>query len=44
MLAGNNALELDIQGFKLLQSIEPKLQGKDPENVGYIKFAKEFKL
>jgi uncharacterized protein (DUF362 family) len=44
MLAGNNALELDIQGFKLLQSIEPKLQGKDPESVGYIKFAKEFKL
>jgi len=43
MLAGDDALELDIQGFKLLQTIESKLQGKEPESVGYIKFAKEFK-
>lgn len=41
MLAGNNALELDIQGFKLLQTVDHKLQGKNPEDVGYIKFAKE---
>jgi uncharacterized protein (DUF362 family) len=41
MMAGNDGLELDIEGYKLLKTINQKFREKGPESVGYIRFAKE---
>lgn len=41
MLAGNNPLELDIEGFNLLKKIDSKLKNLEPEDVPQIKWAKK---
>jgi uncharacterized protein (DUF362 family) len=39
MMAGTDPVSLDCFGLKILQDIEPNLQGKQPEDIGYIKYA-----
>ena len=41
MLSGKDPLKLDIKGFELLKNIDPNLKQKKPEDIEYIKYAKE---
>jgi len=44
IFAGEDPLALDWFGFSLLKELEPKLSGKSPEEISYLKLAKEMKL
>ena len=39
LLAGTDPVALDCYGLKLLQEMEPKLKGKNPEDIDYLRLA-----
>lgn len=39
ILAGKDPVSLDIEGLKLLKTVDPKLKGKNPEDIPYLKYA-----
>jgi len=39
MLAGTDAVSLDIAGFDLLKEVEPKLKGKRFDNIPHLRNA-----
>lgn len=44
LLAGKDPVSLDCYGLKLLQSLEPRLRGRGPEEIGYLRLAMEYGL
>jgi uncharacterized protein (DUF362 family) len=44
MLAGKDPLNLDIQGLKLLQKVDPKLKNKRPEDILHLQIFQRFSL
>jgi uncharacterized protein (DUF362 family) len=44
MLAGKDPVSLDIEGFKLLQKVEPILRDKKPESILHLKYAIDFDI
>lgn len=41
MLAGRDPVSLDIAGLEVLQSVEPKLAGKSPQDIPHLRYAME---
>ena len=39
MLAGKDPVSLDIEGFKLLEKVDPNLKNKKPEDILHLKYA-----
>lgn len=44
LLAGTDPVSLDCYGMKMLQSVEPRLRGMAPEEIGYLRLAMEYGL
>ena len=44
MLAGTDPVSLDCFGLQLLQEVEPRLRGKSPEDVAYIKYSLDYRI
>jgi len=44
MLAGSDPVGLDALGLKLLQQVEPRLKGKSPKDILYLKYATDLQL
>jgi len=44
MLAGTDPVSLDCFGLELLQEVEPKLEGKSPEDVPYVKCSLDYQV
>ena len=42
LLAGTDPVSLDCFGLKLLQEVEPKLQGRSPEDILYLKYSLDY--
>ena len=41
MLAGTDPLSLDAAGLEILQTVEPKLAGKTPDDIPHLRYAIE---
>jgi uncharacterized protein (DUF362 family) len=44
ILAGEDPVSLDVVGLELLKKVEPRLEGKQPEDIPYIKHAIDLRV